>query len=316
MTYWLDYFAARLTGATIKAAGYPGVIRYVGAGSTGKRTDANEYRSHLAAGLTVLLVCQGTTKDVDRGFAGGVDMAKAALADAKVRAPGYSGPFFFTNDRPELPSPANLRAYLDGAASVLGKSRVGAYGFRNAMDAAIGHATYFWQAGRRSDVWEDANGVPRVHLWQDNNTQVRVGGITCDRNLILKTITTEDDDMQLNDSLAPVKLSDQQEHTLTVGDVLQGMAQYIAGQSKAVAGKNTTHPAGQYVGRIVSIAGIKDQVTAQGAAIQALAGLLAKQAGGESFTLAQVGDEVEGRVAKALRENTVHVDIDVTGDDD
>src|ERR1041384_3052743 len=192
MTYWLHYSAARLSGATIKAAGYPGVIRYIGAGSTGKRTDAAEYRSHLAAGLTVLLVCQGTTTDGDRGFEGGADMARAALADIKVRAPGYSGPIFFTNDRTVLPNASTWRAYLDGAASVLGKGRVGAYGFGNAMKAAIGHATYFWQAGRRADV------NPHVHIWQDNNTQVRVGGITCDRNLILKPITTvQEDDMPL-----------------------------------------------------------------------------------------------------------------------
>lgn len=186
MTYWLDYSAARLTGATIKAAGYTGTIRYIGAGSTGKRTDAAEYRSHLEAGLTVLLVCQGNTLDADGGWSRGVANAKAALADIKVRAPGYSGPIFFTNDRTTLPNPAAWRSYLDGAASVLGRDRVGAYGFRNAMDAARGHATYFWQAGRRADV------RPFVHLWQDNNTTVTVGGITCDRNLILKTISEAD----------------------------------------------------------------------------------------------------------------------------
>ena len=193
MTYWLDYRAARLTGPTIKAAGYTGTVRYIGAGSTDKRIDATEYRSQVAAGLTVLLVCQGTTTDADGGYARGAAMAKAAVDDAKVRAPGYTGPIFFTNDRPTLASPATWRAYLDGAASVLGRARVGAYGFANAMDAAVGHATYFWQAGRRADV------RPHVHLWQDNNVQVQVGGITCDRNLVLKPIVTQEDDVELTD---------------------------------------------------------------------------------------------------------------------
>jgi hypothetical protein len=73
------------------------------------------------------------------------------------------------------------------------------------MDAAVGHANYFWQAGRQRDVRNF------VHFWQDNNTQVTVGGKLCDRNLVLKVLqpsppsveppppVEEELDMQLTD---------------------------------------------------------------------------------------------------------------------
>lgn len=187
MTYWLDYSAAKLAGATIKAAGYAGVIRYIDAPNllTTKHTSLSEYRSHIAAGLTVRLVHQGTTTDADSGFQGGVNRATRAKAGADML--GYAGVIYFTNDRTTVPNPAAWRAYLDGAASVLGKARVGAYGFDNALNAAVGHASAFWQAGRRSDL------VPHANFWQDNNTQVTVGGITCDRNLVINDYTPEDD---------------------------------------------------------------------------------------------------------------------------
>lgn len=180
MAYWLDYSAAKLSGPVIKAAGYTGVVRYIDRPDLlrTKHTDLNEYRSHLAAGLRVMLVMQTTTTASDGGYPVGQDHAKRALAGAEHL--GYTDAIFFTNDRPEVPNGVAWRAYLDGAASVLGVGRVGAYGFRNAMDLAVGHASYFWQAGRRSDV------AAHTQLWQDNNTQVTVGGITCDRNLIVK----------------------------------------------------------------------------------------------------------------------------------
>jgi hypothetical protein len=53
------------------------------------------------------------------------------------------------------------------------------------------------------------------------------------------------------------------------------------------------------------------RVTAGNAAIAALAELVAK--GTNGLTAAQVGDVVEARVVKALAENTVNVDIDVSG---
>lgn len=188
--YWLDYSAAKLSGPTIKAAGYGGVIRYIDSPDRlgAKHTNKAEYDSHIAAGLGVQLVMQTTTTASDGGTAAGVDHARRALAGANLL--GYHGRIYFTNDRPTLPSSQKWDDYLTGACSVLGPERVGAYGFANAMDVAVNATpvTGFWLAGSRSGV------APRsyLHFWQDNNTQVTVGGITCDRNLVLKDLTKED----------------------------------------------------------------------------------------------------------------------------
>lgn len=197
--YWLDYSAKKLPGAVIKAAGYGGVIRYIDSPDrlTTKHTNLAEYRDHRAHGLGVRLVMQTTTTASDGGFPAGVDHARRALAGATY-LDNYAGPIFFTNDRTVVPNAGVWRAYLDGAASVLGKQRVGAYGFANAMDLAIGHATWYWQAGRWSDVRAHA------HLWQDNNFQPTVGGIATDRNLILKTEFEEDDVALTDDDIARI----------------------------------------------------------------------------------------------------------------
>lgn len=185
--YWLDYSAAKLSGAVIKAAGYGGVIRYIDSPDRlrTKHTNLAEYRDHLANGLTVRLVMQNTTTDADGGANAGVANALRAKAGADYL--GYTGVIFFTNDRTTVPNPTAWQAYLDGAASVLGKARVGAYGFFNALNLAAGHASAFWQAGRKSDL------VGHANFWQDNNTQVTVGGITCDRNLVIADYHLEED---------------------------------------------------------------------------------------------------------------------------
>jgi hypothetical protein len=179
MAYYLDYSTAKLSGDLIKASGYTGVIRYIDAPNLlrTKHTDLAEYQDHIVAGLVVRLVMQVDTDDADGGFPAGVALARRAKEGADYL--GYSGVVFFTNDRPELPSPDTWAAFLDGAASIMGLSRTGAYGHRNAILEAHGHAAAFWQAGRQSDL------TIAAHYWQDNNTQVRVGGVLCDRNLVI-----------------------------------------------------------------------------------------------------------------------------------
>lgn len=188
--YFLDYSSGKLSGATIRANNYNGVIRYIDSplNLSTKHTSLSEYQDHIAQGLVVRLVMQVNTTDADGGYARGVAYAQRAKAGADYL--GYHGRIFFTNDRTTVPDPSTWRAYLDGAVSVLGLDRVGAYGFRNAIDTAQGHASAFWQAGARSAL------SPAANYWQDNNTQVTVGGILCDRNLV---ISQEGNDVALTD---------------------------------------------------------------------------------------------------------------------
>ncbi|MGW4489178.1 glycoside hydrolase domain-containing protein [Amycolatopsis sp. NPDC004368] len=194
-TWWIDYSSSKLPAADILAAPVgpsgehaTGVIRYIDAPErlATKHTSPAEYSDHRAAGLGVAMYFEVGTNDPLGGFARGQEYARRALAGANLL--GFPGVIFFCADRwfiePGSPAitPALWRSYLDGAASVLGRARTGAYGFSDAMDAAVGHADYFVQAGRASEVRDF------VHGWQDNNVQPRVGGITTDRVLIRRPI--------------------------------------------------------------------------------------------------------------------------------
>jgi Domain of unknown function (DUF1906) len=192
MAVFLDYSARTIPGAAIKAAGYAGAVRYIDhpANLGHKHTTRAEYADHLAHGLTVLLVFEGGTDDMRGGFAAGVSNARRALAGARWLGYPDGLPLFLCADRHATAAenaahwPA-WRAYLDGAASVLGLARTGAYGFGEALDSARGHATWFWQCGSRRDLH------PYSHMYQRNTGYVTVGGVQCDVNDLM--IPMEDD---------------------------------------------------------------------------------------------------------------------------
>jgi hypothetical protein len=190
-TWWIDYSSKKISAA--KILGTPvgpdgehasGVIRYIDAPNLldTKHTSTTEYHDQLAAGLGIAMYFEVGKNDPMGGFARGQEYARRALAGADHL--GFPGVVFFCADRwftsPGFPTitPALWRSYLDGAVSVLGRARTGAYGFADAIDAAAGHVDYFVQCGRRSDVRDF------VHGWQDNNVQPSVDGTPTDRVLI------------------------------------------------------------------------------------------------------------------------------------
>jgi hypothetical protein len=68
-----------------------------------------------------------------------------------------------------------------------------------------------------------------------------------------------EDDMELTDKLPPVKMGDGKTYTLTVADVLQGLAQQIPGNG-AASGGLTSHAVGQYVSRILAVDSIRAEL--------------------------------------------------------
>lgn len=202
-TWYIDYSAARLSAATIKgtavgpAGEHPtGVIRYIDAPENlkTKHTNKAEYDDLVRSGLNMsAMYFENGYEDPNTGYAGGQANARRALRGAEWL--GFKGVVLMCCDRWFVQAPhqpvtaARWQAYLDGAVSVLGRARTGAYGFRDAIDAAQGHVDYFVQCGSRSVLHPKANG------WQDNNTQPKVGGIATDRVLILKNFATQEDDL-------------------------------------------------------------------------------------------------------------------------
>lgn len=197
-TWWIDYSAKRLSSAVIKGTSvgpdgeHPtGVIRYIDAPGyiQTKHTDKPEYDDLVRSGLSMeAMYFEIGRDDPLGGYAGGQENARRALAGANYL--GYAGVVLFCCDRwmneagRKPISVALWRAYLDGAVSVMGRGRVGAYGFADAIDAAVGHVDFFVQCGSRSVVRSFVNG------WQDNNTQPMVGGIQTDRVQIFKSFTS------------------------------------------------------------------------------------------------------------------------------
>lgn len=187
---WADYSGGRPGGAALNAAGFTGVVRYVGEGSSGKRLTVAEAQDLLAHGVQVRCVVENTTIDANGGYNAGVAAANAALADPAVQA---ANPAFIyaANDQSGW-SQVDVQ-YVQGFASVLG-ARAGAYGFGSflaAVKAAIPGIGSLWQAGPAPSR-TGTEGI--ANLWQRNGTagsaadglaiptQITVNGIACDIN--------------------------------------------------------------------------------------------------------------------------------------
>lgn len=184
----LDHATSPPGAAAIRAAGYVGSVRYLRRrspwwGTPLTTAEVDDYRVH---GLGLALVYQDNDKGrVLQGFAAGAEDARWALAEAMAVGVALPRCIYFAADR-DLISPAEIAAvlaYLDGAASVLGRDRVGIYGEADLIDAAVpAHATFGWQpiAWSRGRVSVHAR-ILQLAIAQ----QTRVNGVLCDRNNVL-----------------------------------------------------------------------------------------------------------------------------------
>jgi hypothetical protein len=110
-------------------------------------------------------------------------MARRALQDADSIGYPASLPIFFCADgwlASSNISVATAMSYLDGAASIMGRQRTGAYGFRDFIEPAKqgGHARWLWLAGQAPSDSELAAGWPHFYQW--NNGVIHPGGVDAD----------------------------------------------------------------------------------------------------------------------------------------
>ena len=188
VTYGADYSKHELSPGELNAfTDYKiqFLIRYIGYPDNPKCIThyPGAYQRHVHAGRTVLLVIEHDGTDPQGGHDGGVAMARRALADARTIGYPDSLPIFFSADGwlPTLNvSVPTAMAYLDGAASVLGKARTGAYGFRDFLQAARdgGHARWRWLAGAPPTGAEVAAEL--THFYQWNGGTLTIGGMAAD----------------------------------------------------------------------------------------------------------------------------------------
>lgn len=188
VSYGADYSARELSVSELdsfKDYDIRFLIRYIGWPGNPKCIShyPGAYKAHVNGGRMVLLVAEEGTADPAGGFGGGATMARRALSDAN--SIGYPDrlPIFFCADgwlASHGISVATAMSYLDGAASVVGRQRTGAYGFRDFIRAAKagGHATWLWLCGSAPTDGEVAQGWPHIYQW--NNGTIHPGGLEAD----------------------------------------------------------------------------------------------------------------------------------------
>lgn len=182
----LDYSAGVISARTIKNASYDFVIRYVGFPGNRKCITPEEYKDLTSNGIRVYAVYEYTTNDAMGGLQGGVNAAKAARADMDRIGFPANAICFFCADRHLANSEVPIaQQYINGAASVFGWDKTGAYGFQEFIWAIQedNNCKYLWQCGSQSFVREG------VHFYQWNNGSDVVGGITCDINMQFIPVT-------------------------------------------------------------------------------------------------------------------------------
>jgi hypothetical protein len=164
----------------IKSAGFHFVGRYVSSLSDNDRNGKNllpaEKDALLASGRKIVLFAEEGAQRMLGGHSAGV--ADAEHFDAVVKALGmpsiamYGGADWDAAPAEQTP----INAYLDGAASVIGRKRTGIYGgyyvVKRALDAGKAHyacQTIAWSGGQ----W-DSRAQLRQHL------QINVSGVSAD----------------------------------------------------------------------------------------------------------------------------------------
>jgi hypothetical protein len=190
VTYGADYAAGELSPAELdRFTTYDlrFLLRYIGWPDNPRCTShyRGAYQKLADSGRVVLLVAEQGTTDPAGGHDAGAAMAQRALDDAASAGYPDTLPIFFCADGwlslAGIPVDTAM-SYLDGAASVLGKHRIGAYGFRDFIQAAKagGHAEWLWRRGSPPDDGELAQGWP--HLYQWNGAHIYPGGLEADLN--------------------------------------------------------------------------------------------------------------------------------------
>jgi hypothetical protein len=125
-----------------------------------KNMTAAEVAGYVAAGLSIVTICQSGSSFMLKGRSHGVILATRARAEATTCGMPPERPIYFALDiaSRDLTTAQwdQIRGFLAGAAGVLGKRWVGLYGDYTAIEALCpewapwGMQTYAWSGGRWS----------------------------------------------------------------------------------------------------------------------------------------------------------------------
>lgn len=176
MTELLDYSWSHPNLSQLKVLGITGVIRYV-TGDMGKALTRAEIGQIKANGLTLTLVYETTGKTVKGGRDAGVADANAAKNALNALGLPLSRVYFAVDYDMQPAEYALLDAYLDGAASIMGKNHTGVYAGYAPCAREIGRGYAAWQ----TYAWSGGKVAQGIKIYQYQNG-VTVAGGNVDRN--------------------------------------------------------------------------------------------------------------------------------------
>lgn len=181
----LDYSSGYPSPASIKAAGYSGIVRYIGTPGRAKNMTRREAGAMRAAGIPIAGVYESTAGWMLGGASAGREAALRALDDAaRLGLNLRSVNFACDVDITTAAQMTAVRRCLDGAsATALNLARTGVYGEADVIDACVGGGNAVW--GWQTRAWSGGRVSSRAHLLQQIG-YVYPGGVQCDRSTVLK----------------------------------------------------------------------------------------------------------------------------------
>ncbi|WP_051712311.1 glycoside hydrolase domain-containing protein [Spirillospora albida] len=183
--FGVDYAWGRPGTTALRNAGARFACRYLSHDTTGKNLTRDEAEELSDAGLWLVVVWETAAARALAGRGAGVADARDAAEQAAACGMPDDRPIYFAVDFDAAPSqqPA-INAYLDGAASVIGRDRIGLYAGYGPMDRAFdaGMITYGWQ----TYAWSGGRWDPRIHLQQYSNDRT-LNGVIVDYDRAVRT---------------------------------------------------------------------------------------------------------------------------------
>lgn len=291
VTAWgVDYAWSKPRPSVLAQQGRTFACRYGGTGiDDSKMLTASELAALTAAGISVVANVEGAPSGF-KWYSGGQDWARRGVAWFKALGMPSDRPIYFSADWDVTSGdwPA-LKAALDGAASVIGRNRVGLYGGRYAIQKAkdTGAAAWLWQTYAWSG--QPTQWVSGTHLQQYRNG-VTIDGADCD----LDRAMTDDfgqwgykgDDMNLTDKIGSKAWPDR-----TLQDFLndvEGLRDVLRGdqQGAKVAAYPGSSPLMELLGTPDAVTALSAKVDALSAKVDALAQQQAQPVSQDALTAA------------------------------
>jgi hypothetical protein len=164
----VDYAWDRPSLKGLRDDGYKFVGRYLSHDTTGKTLSKSEADAIHKEGLAIILDWEDSATAALGGYDQGVDDAKAAKKQASDLGAPDDQPIFFSLDFDVASDQEEtVEHYFEGVASVIGRSRTGAYGgyspVKHLFDAK--KIDWAWQ----TYAWSDGQWESRAHLRQIEN---------------------------------------------------------------------------------------------------------------------------------------------------